>query len=42
MLLAAEALDFERAAKLRDQLRQMEGGTAPSPFQKPTPRRRKR
>jgi excinuclease ABC subunit B len=36
MLLAAEALDFERAARLRDQIRMLEGGaksasaTAPS------------
>jgi excinuclease ABC subunit B len=42
MLLAAEALDFERAARLRDQLRALEGGSAPSPFQKAVPRRRKR
>jgi excinuclease ABC subunit B len=28
MLLAAEALDFERAAQLRDQIRRLEGGNA--------------
>ena len=31
MLEAAEALDFERAAALRDELRALETGVAPSP-----------
>ncbi|MDB4973050.1 MAG: Excinuclease subunit [Myxococcaceae bacterium] len=39
MLLAAEALDFERAAQLRDQIRKLEGGQASEPAGK-APRRR--
>jgi hypothetical protein len=30
MLLAAEGLDFERAAQLRDQIKKLEGGTSPA------------
>ncbi|MCA9601393.1 MAG: UvrB/UvrC motif-containing protein, partial [Myxococcales bacterium] len=36
MLLAAEGLDFEKAARLRDQAHALEGTAAPSPGPRPT------
>jgi excinuclease ABC subunit B len=39
MLLAAEALDFERAAELRDRMRKLEGGEDGSALAKASPKR---
>jgi excinuclease ABC subunit B len=40
MLLAAESLDFERAAQLRDQIRRLEGGADSTAKSASSPRKR--
>ena len=42
MLAAAARLDFEKAAKLRDQLMELKGEAAPAPATEPRKRQRRK